>query len=243
MQALPPPSPYLSVIVPAYNEELRLPRTIEAIEAFLSSQVFSWELIVMDDGSKDRTVGVANETFSDSRSRVECNPRNLGKGATIRNGMQIARGRFKLFTDADNSTPVEESLKLLRAMKRRGADVAIGSRAIKGSRLEVRQPFYREMMGRVFNLIVQIFAVPGVKDTQCGFKIFSRDAAQYVFPRQQLDGFSFDVEALMLARRGGFKIVEVPIRWIDSPASRVSPFRDSARMFLDVLKVRFRRYD
>lgn len=236
-------APFLSVVVPAYNEEERLPETIAAIEAYLSRQSYTWELIVVDDGSRDDTVGAARAAFSQPHSRVEKNPRNMGKGATIRNGMtKHARGRYRLFTDADNSTPIEETGKLLKAMRRRGADIAIGSRALKGSKLEVRQPFYREMMGRVFNTMVQLLAVPGIHDTQCGFKLFTRKAAEEIFPRQTLDGFSFDVEVLHIARRLGFRTIEVPVRWINSPASRVSPIRDSIRMFADVVRIRLRRY-
>jgi dolichyl-phosphate beta-glucosyltransferase len=233
-------APFLSVIIPAYNEEARLPKTLERVEAYLSQQDYSWELIVMDDGSKDRTVEAAEKAMSSPHSRVVKNRRNMGKGATVRNGMLLAGGRFRLFSDADLSTPIEEAEKLLRAVQEEGYDVAIGSRALKESRLEVRQPFYREMMGRMFNLIVQIVLLGGIKDTQCGFKLFSARAAEEVFARQQLEGFSFDVEVLVLARRLGFRIAEVPVRWLDSPASRVSPLRDSIRMFLDVVRVRLR---
>lgn len=242
----PPPlrrRPFLSVIVPAYNEEQRLASTIRAIEDFLRYRPFTWELIVVDDGSRDATIAVARQTFSCPQSRVDPNPRNMGKGATVRRGMLLARGKYRLFTDADNSTPIEQVERLLRVMKARGAAVCIGSRAMKASQLEVRQPRYREMMGRTFNAIVQCFAVPGIRDTQCGFKVFRADAAEYVFERTQTSGFSFDVEALMLARRGGFSIAEVPVRWIDEPNSRVSPVLDSAKMFLDVVRIRLRRYD
>lgn len=237
------PAPFLSVVVPAYNEEERLPETIAAIEQYLARQKYTWELIVVDDGSRDATIEVARRCFTSPHSRVVSNPRNMGKGATIRNGMtNHARGRFRLFTDADNSTPIEETGKLLKRLKRTGADIAIGSRALKGSKLEVRQPIYREMMGRVFNTMVQLLAVPGIRDTQCGFKLFTAKAAEEVFPRQTLDGFSFDVEVLHIARRRGFRTIEVPVRWINSPASRVSPIRDSIRMFADLVRIRMGRY-
>ncbi|MCB2155245.1 glycosyltransferase family 2 protein [bacterium] len=236
-------SPFLSVIIPAYNEEKRLPATLEQVQDYLAGQDYEWEVLVVDDGSKDRTIEVAEEVFRDPRCRVVRNPRNMGKGATIRNGMMQARGELRLFTDADNSTPIEETGKLVERMMAESADVAVGSRAIEGANVEVHQPFYREWMGRTFNLIVQLFALRGIKDTQCGFKIFTKDAAEYVFPRQQMDGFSFDVEVLFLAQRKGFKIVEVPVRWINSPASRVSPLSDSAKMFVDVMKLRFRKVE
>lgn len=233
--------PFLSVIVPAYNEEQRVPATIERIEEYLGTLGKTWELIVVDDGSRDRTIDVARAAMKSPNSRVEPNPRNMGKGASIRNGMTMARGQFRLFSDADLSTPIEELEKLLAAMERDGAAVAIGSRALKESQLEKRQPLHRELMGRVFNLLVQAVALGGIKDTQCGFKLFTAPAAEAIFPKQRYDGFSFDVEILVLARKLGFRIVEVPVRWIDSPASRVSPIKDSAKMFWDVVKIRFRK--
>ncbi len=236
------PKPYLSVVIPAYNEEERLPTTLVAVEEYLAAQEWSWEVLVVDDGSRDNTVSATEAASTSAHTKVLKNPRNMGKGASIRNGMLAARGQWRLFTDADNSTPIEEVAKLL-AKTEEGYAVTIGSRALPESQIDVHQPFYREWMGRVFNLIVQIFTIRGIKDTQCGFKLFSEDAAEYVFSRQKLDGFSFDVEALMLARRGGFKIAEVPVRWINSPASRVSPINDSIRMFRDVIKIRFQKYD
>jgi len=233
------PSPVLSVVIPAYNEEQRLPATLDAVQSWLERAPFSWEVLVVDDGSKDRTVEVARQCFRSDRCRVLVAERNAGKGAAIRRGMLAARGRYRLFTDADNSTPIEEARLLLRRMRRSGADIAIGSRGMASSRIEVHQPFYRETMGRVFNLIVRIFAVPGIVDTQCGFKMFTRRAAEAVFPEQKMDGFAFDVEILYIARRKGFRVAEVPIRWINSPASRVSPIRDSARMFADVMRIRW----
>ncbi len=237
-----PRQPLLSVIIPAYNEEERITGTIHAVEDYLSKKRFSWELIVVDDGSKDRTIETARRAFRTPHGRVESNSRNMGKGATIRNGMlHHARGHYRLFTDADNSTPIEEVGKLLKRLRRGGYDIAIGSRALKKSRIEVHQPFYRELMGRIFNLFVQVIVLPGIRDTQCGFKLFTEEAADYAFRHQHLDGFSFDVEILSLARRQGFRIVEVPVRWINSPASRVSPFGDSLKMFVDLLRIRFRR--
>lgn len=232
-------TPYLSVIVPAYNEEKRLPETIQLIETFLSQQDYTWELIIMDDGSSDETCSVARKAFQSPHSRLEKNPRNMGKGATIRNGMlNHAQGQFRLFTDADNSTPIEEVAKLLPSLEDNSHQIAIGSRALPESKLEVRQPIHRELMGRTFNLMVQLIVLPGIKDTQCGFKLFTAKAADFVFSRQTRDGFSFDVEVLYLGKLAGYTIAEIPIRWIDSPASRVSPIRDSLAMFLDLLRVR-----
>lgn len=232
--------PYLSVVIPAYNEETRLPDTIRTVEAFLASWGKTWELIVVDDGSKDGTIAAAKAAITQPYSRVMPSPQNQGKGAAVRMGMMAAKGEYRLFSDADLSTPITELDKLMEQMQREGASVAIGSRALKESKLEVRQPIYREAMGRFFNVIVQTVALGGIRDTQCGFKLFSAKAAEDIFPRQQFMGFSFDVELLVLARKYGHKIAEVPVRWIDSPASRVSPIKDSAKMFVDVVRIRMR---
>jgi dolichyl-phosphate beta-glucosyltransferase len=235
-----PSVPFLSVVIPAYNEEQRVPATIERVEAYLAASGHTWELIVVDDGSKDRTIDAARAAMKSPHSRVEPNPRNMGKGASVRNGMAKARGRYRLFSDADLSTPIEDVTRLLAAVQDNRHDIAIGSRAVEGSELIERQPIYREAMGRVFNLIVRTVALGGIHDTQCGFKLFTARAAEECFGRQKLDGFSFDVEVLLIARRLGFTIAEVPVRWENSPATRVSALRDSTRMFRDVMAIRFR---
>lgn len=230
--------PFLSIVIPAFNEEDRLAGTLEAVTAFLAGKNYAWEVIVVDDGSVDRTIEVARRALKGTPHRVLENVENRGKGASIRRGMLEAQGKFRLFADADNSTPIEQVDKLLAAMKSRRAHVAIGSRAAAGATLEKRQPAYREAMGRTFNLIVQALVLPGIRDTQCGFKMFTAKAAEAIFRRQTRDGFSFDVEVLMLARRQGFSIIEIPVRWIDNPASRVSPVTDAVRMFVDVVRLR-----
>ncbi len=232
----------LSVIVPAYNEAGRIGATLDGIQQFLALKYpQSWELLVVDDGSTDSTAEVARSHFHHPEfCRVIASPRNKGKGAAIRRGMAEARGSFRLFTDADNSTPIEELTKLHHALRQGKAEIAIASRAMRGSRLEVRQPLHREMMGRLFNLLVQAIALPGIHDTQCGFKLFTSRAAEELFPRQKLDRWSFDVEILLMARRRGWRIVEVPVRWIDNPNSRVSPLRDSWRVLVDTLRLRIK---
>ena len=233
-------APFLSVVIPAYDEEARLPATLERVQAYLAAQDFSSELLVVDDGSQDRTAEVAEGSFETPGCRLLRNPENVGKGASVRRGMLAARGDWRLFSDADLSTPIEELAKLLRAVEA-GHDVAIGSRALRDSSVEIHQPFYRETMGKIFNLIVRVVALSGIKDTQCGFKLFSREAAEHVFRRQGLDGWCFDVEVLALARRRGFSIVEVPVRWLNSPATRVLVFRDSLRMLRDLFRIRWGR--
>ncbi|MCX7624652.1 MAG: glycosyltransferase family 2 protein [Candidatus Sumerlaeaceae bacterium] len=231
----------LSLIIPAYNEEERLRASLPNVLEYLSSQPYAWEIIVVDDGSRDATSAVV-ERIAEGRKniRVLRNEPNRGKGYSIRRGMLEARGEYRLFSDADFSTPIEEVEKFWKAADE-GYEVVIGSRGLRESELVVRQNIVRETMGRIFNFIVRTLLIPGIHDTQCGFKMFSARAAEAVFPQQTLDGFSFDVEILYLALREGFKVREVPIRWINSPATKVSPLRDATRMFFDVLRIRFRR--
>lgn len=234
------PRPHLSVVVPAYNEEQRLAESLPVILAYLKRQDFTWELIVVDDGSRDGTSRVTEEIGRDLPVRALRHEPNRGKGYSIREGMLAARGDYRLFSDADLSTPIEE-LDNFWSFARDGAQVMIGSRAMESSQLEVRQSPLRELMGRTFNLFVRLLLVGGIRDTQCGFKLFTHQAAETIFPKQQLDGFAFDVELIVLARKYGFRVVEIPVRWINSPASKVSALRDSTRMFLDLLKLRFAR--
>jgi dolichyl-phosphate beta-glucosyltransferase len=224
--------PALSVVVPALDEEDRLPRTLERIASHLARRGEACEVIVVDDGSRDRTAARAQA----AGATVLRNETNRGKGFAVRRGMLAARGARRLMTDADLSTPIEEVDRLCARMDE-GDDVVVGSRAVPGSRIEVRQPWYRENSGRLFNLFVRAVAVPGVRDTQCGFKLFSAAAARDVFSAARLDGFSFDVEALFLARKKGYRIAEVPVRWRNDAASRVSLVRGFLA-FPDLLRIR-----
>ena len=224
--------PSLSVVVPALNEEDRLPRTLERIGSHLGRRRERYELVVVDDGSRDRTA----ERAQAAGATVLRNETNRGKGYAVRRGMLAARGARRLMTDADLSTPIEELDRLCARMDE-GHDVVIGSRARPGARIEVRQPWYRESMGRLFNLFVRALVVPGVTDTQCGFKLFSAAAARDVFSSARLDGFSFDVEVLFLARRKGYRIAEVPVVWRNDAASRVSLVRGFLA-FPDLLRIR-----
>lgn len=232
--------PFLSVVVPAYNEEERLPRTLEGLHEYYSRQSYTYEVVVVSDGSRDSTRQLV-ETFAQTHPGfrvIEYHP-NHGKGYAVRTGILGTDGELVLFCDADLATPQEETEKLLTHMQQ-GADVAIGSRPLRESRLEVRQPFYREMLGRAFNKAVQLLAVPGIDDTQCGFKLFTRKCAQDVFSRCKVDGFSFDIEALIIARDLGYRIDEVPIRWRHQEGSKVSLLRDGVRMLRDLVKMRLK---
>jgi len=230
----------LSVVVPAYNEELRLPRTIEQIEAYLAGRKLDHELILVDDGSADGTRRVMEAAArAHPAVRIEVLPHNRGKGRALAVGVEAARGDQILVTDADLSTPIEE-LEKLQAGLAGGAGVAIASRAMKGSRVEVSQPAYRVLMGKGFNLIVQAVLLPGIWDTQCGFKLFRGDVAHSVFENLVTDGFAYDPEVLYRARKQGVKIVEVPVVWRNSAPTKVRPFKSSFDMLRHVIRLRMR---
>lgn len=244
MHATPPPAdahatrPSSSVVIPAYNEEKRLGPSLDRIVEYFSGRDGAFEVLVVDDGSRDGTAALA-EGYADRGVRLLKNPGNRGKGYSVRHGVLEAQNDYVLFSDADLSTPIEEYDKLVDALASGPFDVAIGSRAVSGSNVEVSQPFYRVAMGKTFNLLVRTIALGGISDTQCGFKLFKREAGHQIFRRQRLDGFGFDVEALFIAKRLGFRIAEVPVRWIDDPDTKVSAVRDSARMFGDLFRVRW----
>ena len=234
------PPPELSVVVPVYNEEKSIAETLRRLEAFLSLKKFDWEVIVSSDGSNDRTAEIVGSWIrqrGNDRFRLLDFKTNLGKGAAVRRGVLEARGGKVLFTDADLSAPIKESDKLLRALEG-GADVAIGSRTVPGSDTEVRQSFKRWLSGRIYNFFVKRLVFSGFGDTQCGFKMFTAKAARDLFSRQTLQGFSFDVEILMLARQSGYKIAEVPVMWRQGPDSRVRLARDSVRMIKELFQIR-----
>jgi dolichyl-phosphate beta-glucosyltransferase len=226
----------LSIVVPAYNEAERLGRSLDRILAWTEGLGREVEIIVVDDGSRDATCDVVRSYAP--RVRLVQNGRNRGKGYSVRNGVLSATGEQILFTDADLSTPIEDWSKLAAALE--SADIAVGSRALKDSNVTKHQPRYREAMGRVFNTIVQGLAVQGVRDTQCGFKLFRAEVGQALFREATIEGFAFDVEVLFLARRKGYRIAEVPVTWENDDRTRVHPFYDSARMFRDVVTIRLR---
>jgi len=242
-----PAAPDLSIVIPAYNEELRLPATLDRIAAYLKTSGRGAEVLVVDDGSKDRTAAVA-ESFRDRipSLRVVPNGVNRGKGYSVRHGVQEARSPFVLFTDADLSAPIEEAEKLIDALKSNNCDVAIGSRAVDRSLITVHESPFREFAGIIFNKIVRIILWLPFVDTQCGFKAFRRERCGIIFEQQTIERFGFDPELLYLARHHGLRAVEIPVRWGHSPATKVSMLRDSFQMFLDVFVIRWnsllRRY-
>lgn len=231
----------LSVVVPCYNEEQRLPRTIEQIEHLLDARADPYELILVDDGSADGTRKVMDEAAGRHESvRIVALPQNRGKGRALAEGVKASGGDTVLVTDADLSTPIEE-LEKLEAALAGGAGIAIASRAVRGSRVELSQPIYRVLMGKAFNLIVQLVLLPGIWDTQCGFKLFRGDIAREVFAGLTTDGFGYDPEVLFLAKRKGVRIAEVPVVWRNSAPTKVMAVRSSLDMFRHVIKVRFGR--
>jgi glycosyltransferase involved in cell wall biosynthesis len=233
--------PYLSIVIPAYNEALRVGGTLEKVREYLQTRNYETELILVDDGSSDETPEILEEARHHfSAMRVFRNEPNRGKGYSIRRGVLEARGKLVLFTDADLSAPIEEANKLIAAVETENADAAVGSRALERRLIGVRQPFYREFSGRVFNVLVRAFTGLKIRDTQCGLKIFRRDSTQRAFKLQHVSGFGFDPELLFLIQRLGGKVVEVPVRWNDNPATKVHFLRDSTRMFLDLALLRWR---
>ena len=233
--------PEISIVIAAYNEQVRIGLTLVRTLEYLAARHPSSEVIVVDDGSTDATVQVVEQIArGDERVRVLRQPHNRGKGAAIRRGMLDARGRHVLFMDADLATPIEE-LDTLLVWAHEGYDVVIGSRGLAESDIRQRQPLPRELMGRVFNLIVRSALLGGFKDTQCGFKLFRRDVARDLFGRQTIDGFAFDVEVLLLAKESGYRVREVPVVWYHAPNSKVSPVSDATKMLGDVLALRWRK--
>jgi glycosyltransferase involved in cell wall biosynthesis len=229
----------ISIVVPAYNEERRLPATLDALVGYLSRRGFPFaEIVVVDDGSTDGTAALVERRSDPVPIRLLRNPGNRGKGYAVRHGMLEAAGDWILFTDADLSAPIDELSRLEAAVAGGRAEVAIGSRGLDRSLIERHQPGLRETAGRFFNLVMRLVTGLPFRDTQCGFKLFAARAAREIFRRQRLDGFGFDVEALFLARRLGLRVVEVPVRWSDVEGTKVSTlgglaaFADLARLWL-----------
>ena len=234
-----PPDPFLSLVIPAYNEESRLPDTLMAILDYLGQQPYTWEIVVADDGSFDATATIVRDIATQSGADIRVlNLPHRGKGWAVRNGMLAARGQYRCLCDADLSMPIAQLARLLPSDELDGADIVIGSREATGAQ-RIGEPIRRHLTGRVFNALTRLLAVPGIADTQCGFKVFSARAAEVLFPLQTIDGFCFDVELLFLARRLEFSVTEVGIEWHWHAGTKVNFLRDCYRAGRDLLLVRW----
>lgn len=230
-----PGQPFLTIVIPAYNEEWRLPTTLEKVTAFLDQQPFAAEVLVVENGSTDRTTQIA-EGYAARFPYIRVLHSPKGKGAAVRMGMLAGQGEYLYICDTDLAVPIEEVTKFLPPQLK-DFDVAIASREAPGAK-RYGEPFYRHLMGRVYNLIAQATVVPGIKDTQCGFKCLTHPAARAIFSAQVMGGWGFDVELLFIARRWGYRIVEVPVNWYYGKGSRIHPLRDSLRMLGELWQVR-----
>lgn len=231
---------YLSVIIPAYNEEKRLPKTLAEIDNYLKRQDYSSEIIVVDGGSSDRTAEIVRNLFPAIKNLKLIEVKNSqGKGQAVREGMIAAQGKFRLFTDADNSTSIDQVEKMLPHFEQ-GFDIVIGSRDAKGAVLDPPQPFLRKfILGKGFRLLRKlIIGLWAVQDTQCGFKVLSQKSAEEIFPKITILGFSFDAEVLFIAKKLGYKIKEIPVHWKNDLESKVR-FKDTIKMAADLIKIRF----
>ncbi len=231
--------PHLSVVIPAYNEEQRLGQSLERIFAYLEGRDLQAEVLVVDDGSSDATATLAAKHLG-RRGRVVSNPENRGKGYSVRRGVLAARGRWVLLTDADLSSPIEEYDRLAQAARDHDLDVAIGSRGLADSQIEIRQHPVRQLMGKTFNKLIRGLTGLPFHDTQCGFKLMDRRRARPLFEMMVVDRFAFDVEFLFLCVRFGLRVREVPVVWRNAPGSKVSLFADPLNMLADVIRVRWR---
>ena len=229
----------LSIVIPTYNEKNSISDTLKRISEYLTNKNYEYEIIVVDDGSTDDTVNIVRH-FSELNKNIKIirNEINRGKGYTVKRGMMNAKGHYVIFSDADLSTPIEEVEKLLPYLKQ-GYDIAIGSRALKESDIQIHQPWYREYMGKFFNVIVRSLMLSKFHDTQCGFKCFRGDVARTLFAQQTINHFSFDVEVLFLAIRYNYTVKEIPIQWFNEPNTRVDAIKDSSKMLKDLLKIRY----
>lgn len=229
-------NPFLSIIIPAHNEENRLPGTLAQVFKFLNQQSFPFEVIVVENGSSDRTYQIAQDFAKQNKDLHVIQNGQPGKGLAIRRGVQAAAGAYLFFCDADLSMPIEEISKFLPPQLPH-VDIAIASREAPGA-VRYNEPYYRHLTGRVFNTLIRLLVLPGLQDTQCGFKCIRAEVARDIFPYQTLTGWAFDVELLYIARRHGYELVEIPIDWYFNDDSKISVFRDSLRMFLDLLLIR-----
>lgn len=239
-------APYLSIVFPAYNEQARLPATLTTVLAWVDAQSFDTEIVIVDDGSSDDTIGVARRALEGRDHQLLTHAQNQGKGAGLRTGMTAARGDLVLFSDADLSTPIDEATRFLAAHES-GTPIVIGTRKSKGADVITRQSLIRENMGKMYTLLSNALICDGVSDFTCGFKSFRREAAQAIFSRLRENGWAYDSEVLYLAKRLGYGVQEVPVRWINDPSSRVNLLRDTVGSAAGLLRIRgralFGRYE
>jgi dolichyl-phosphate beta-glucosyltransferase len=228
--------PFVSIIIPAWNEERRMPASLQRVAAFVEAQPYAVEVIIVDDGSEDATAAIVEEFASKYPFITLIRNPHGRKGAAVRAGIGGGEGEYLAISDTDLSVPIEELSKFLPPALDE-YDVAIASREIEGAQ-RIDEPYYRHLMGRVYNLLVRLLVVPGIQDTQCGFKVFRREAAREIFGYQTIDGWGFDVEVLFIAQRFGYRVVEVPVLWYYGAESKVSPVRDTIRMVRELLQVR-----
>lgn len=237
---------FLSVVIPAFNEEKRIVTTLAAVEEFLAKQKYSAEVIVVDDGSTDKTSGVVTAFWRDKKYRkLISNKTNSGKGFAVKTGMLAAIGEYVLFMDADSSTPIDQLDKLLAKTPK--YEVVIGSRYLNKATVKIKQPLYRIWLSRLGNFLIQLLLIPDIYDTQCGFKLFSRSAAQEIFSLQRINRWSFDMEVLALARKLGYAVREVAVDWYHVGDSRIRPVKAYPKTFLELLRIKWnfltRKYD
>jgi len=230
--------PYLSIIIPAYNEAERIPAALLAMDKQLSAVDYSYEILVVNDGSTDNTAVIVEGMTKMIKNLQLVNVKNnQGKGGTVRQGMLLATGKIRLFTDADNSTSIDQFEKMMPFFKD-GYGIVIGSRSVRGAKLDPPEPFYRQIIGKGLNMIVQLFLLPGIWDTQCGFKAYTDDAAQKIFAISRINGWGFDVETLALGRQMGYKIKEIPVHWVDDARSHVK-FSAGLQFLSETFKIRW----
>lgn len=230
------PDIHLSIIIPVHNEESRLPRTLEQVYSFLSAQSYTAEVIVIDNGSQDNTLKIAREQAKDQPLLSAMHVPEKGKGNAVKQGMLAARGEYRFMCDADFSMPASEINRFLPPALD-NYDIAIASREAPGA-IRYNEPQYRHFVGRIFNGLIRLIALPGLHDTQCGFKCFRAQVAEEIFPLQMIRGWAFDVELLYIARKRGYRIMELPVSWYFNPESKISVLRDAGRMALDLFRIR-----